>query len=636
MGFEIADLLRLPVIVLFDAIVSQRLEWLWQLGVTLGFIISVIGVSICIVTFTCEPSVIYNLYRLLTALGVHLVLQGWSLSTIRVIHSDYYGPKDFNHSTFSKVMDHMWNNRSLTADELDFTAKVSVCFAVLQILHWAILMILNEPFSPMAVLACTSPAWALMFNVSVTTLDAVILISEVPVLFLFSRKLEEIRPGLEHIRFPRRNANDIILDDWISALQDAWVQCRVPSVLRLFFIFRCVWGFVCLYVYGKTFTTDEPDPTTNSGLYYYFFSSEQPQPSRSQYWEDWDGIEGYFDVKNDTRHLTLPEGICAILTDSLLSSFSVGAAISVVGYYGGVALHEFVGGNDIMQGEALGMMSSILFCLLAIQTGLSSLPPWKRIVRLYRNSFLLLSAILHFCLDVVHPVLMTISPQSHIAFRKHINPLLVCFLLLVIPSGMCYWLITTKRLSSWMIALTAFNLELVVKVISTLMVYALYVTDSRSRANGIVNIDEYVFWIRSISHVIEFVCGLAMFVNGAYILMFESSNWLRAIMMTMHAYVNIYRTFREGVKTLNNRRYVNNKISSLVLVNVDDIDEQDRDVCSICYQDLNKENGEVRKTRCNHMFHFQCLRKWIFVQDTCPMCDRALFNNDSRHLNKRD
>lgn len=78
-------------------------------------------------------------------------------------------------------------------------------------------------------------------------------------------------------------------------------------------------------------------------------------------------------------------------------------------------------------------------------------------------------------------------------------------------------------------------------MLSTLLVYALYVFDSRSRSNGIVNLDEYVFWIRSVCHVIEFICGLVMFFNGAYILLFESSNWLRAIMMTMHAYVNIYR-----------------------------------------------------------------------------------------------
>lgn len=49
----------------------------------------------------------------------------------------------------------------------------------------------------------------------------------------------------------------------------------------------------------------------------------------------------------------------------------------------------------------------------------------------------------------------------------------------------------------------------------------------------------------------------------------------------------LFRTFREGLKTINNRRSVNFKISSLQIVKVEDISEQDRDVCSICYQDFN-------------------------------------------------
>lgn len=325
-------------------------------------------------------------------------------------------------------------------------------------------MLLTKRFSPLLALVYTSPAWMLMFNVSTTTLTAVILLSGMPTIILILQKVDEIKPGLSHLRYPRRNGNDVVVADWITVIQDAWIYCRVSSVLRLFFIYRCIWSFICLYEYNRTFTTEEYDPTTNNGLYYIFFSSSHPKPVPSKYWEDWDGIEGYFDADKLPRNLTVLEGICAMLTDSLISSFSVGAAMSVIGFYGGTILHEFIGGNDIAQSEALGMMSSILFCLLAVQTRLSSLPPWKRIVRLYRNSFLLISAILHFCLDIVHPVLMTISPQSHIPLRKHINPLLVCLSLLSIPSGMCYWLLTTKRLSTWMIALTAFNLELVVKV----------------------------------------------------------------------------------------------------------------------------------------------------------------------------
>ncbi|XP_039251576.2 E3 ubiquitin-protein ligase RNF139-like [Styela clava] len=629
MAFTTSDLLRLPLLVFFDAIVANRIN-LWSFGFIAGYALSCIGLCISIGIFTCQPPIIIKFYRLTAAILVHCVVLGWNYSVTRLIHHDYYINNVYNNSAMSQINDYIWNGKELPFREVDFTAKALVCFGALQIFCWINLMLLERPISSSTMLITTCPAYALMLNISSHTLSFLIFLSSVPVFLICLEKLKEIYAGASHIRLPRFEGGQLNIDDAFTSINTTWVICRVPTVLRLYFVLKCVWAFVILSGTNRTFETEIYSGTKRSGLYYYFVPSPAVSKSSKEYWEDWDGIGGYFPQDLKERNLSLIEGMSALLTDSLISSFSVGAAISVIGHYSGVGLHDFVGGNDIMQGEALGMMSSVLFCLLAIQTGLSSLPPWKRIVRLYRNSFLLFTAVLHFFLDVVHPVLMSISPQAHIPFKKHIRPLLICLILFFVPSAMCYWLITTRPLSTWMIALTAFNFELVIKVISTLLVYSLYVLDSRSQTNGIIYLDEYVFWIRSISHVIEFICGLVMFINGAYILFFESSNLLRAIMMSMHAYINIYRTFREGLKTLNNRRTVNNKIASMSLVQVEEIEEKDRDVCSICYQEFIADNGEVRKTHCNHMFHSQCIRKWIFIQDSCPMCDRALFPTDNK------
>lgn len=623
MAFKNADLLRLPLLALLDAVVANRLD-LWKFGSIFGYMLSLIGICLSIGIFSCKAAIILKFYRLIAAVFVHCLMLGWNFSIIRTIHHDYYSHNDYNVSAMSTITSFVWSGRELPFREVEYSTKAMICFGVLQVLYWLTLMLLKHPLST-TILIVTSPACSLMFNISSYTLLCFIFISGIPIWLLCCKKLKEIYPGITHLRPPSWEGGQWNIDDIFTSVNTTWVICRVPTVLRLYFIFKCMWGFIVLKGTDTKFSTEIYSATSKSGLNYYFIPSTPISKSTKEYWEDWDGIGGYFPQNSEERNLTLVEGMSAILTDSLISSFSVGAAISVIGHYAGVGLHDFVGGNDIMQGEALGMMSSVLFCLLAIQTGLSSLPPWKRIIRLYRNSFLLFTAVLHFFLDVVHPVLMTISPQVHIPLRKHVRPLLICIVLLIIPSAMCYWLVSTKPLSTWMIALTAFNFELVIKVLSTLLVYSLYVVDSRSQTNGIINLDEYVFWIRSISHVIEFICGLVMFINGAYILFFESSNLLRAIMMSMHAYVNIYRTFREGLKTLHNRRTVNNKIMSLLLVDIEEIEEKDRDVCSICYQEFTADNGEVRKTHCNHMFHSQCIRKWIFIQDSCPMCDRALF-----------
>lgn len=623
MGFTKADLIRLPVLIVFDALLASRVGRIWNYGQVLGFLFTITGAALSLMIFSCHHDIILDIYRLIFGAILHCAVHVWNFYVILIAHQSYYGKSDTAESIIHSALSHIWSESELPIAEIDFITKAFISVVSLQVLHILTLLLLKESMSAFRMLVTMLPALLLAFKTSRTFMIWVIVLSNLPMLLLLCRNVQNIRHRLALVRELRRDDVDAPrgLDYIIYWINATWVTCKVPSVLRLYFVFKCVWGLILLNTEHDLLTNHGHETTRKGGLYYVFTPSASPPNVE---YTEWDTMGSY--IKNDTtRNLTIYEGLAAVLTDSLTSSFAVGSAISVVGYYAGVGVHNFVGGNDIMQGETLGTMSAVLFCLLAIQTGLSGLPPLKRIGRLYRNSFLLVSAVLHFFLDVVHPVLMTISPQSHIPLRKHFCPLLICVILLVLPSCLCYWLVTTKPVSTWMVALVAFNFELVVKVLSTILVYALYVVDGRSQTTGIVNLDEYVFWIRSISHVIEFVCGLIMFVNGAYILFFESSNLLRAIMMSMHAYVNIYRTLREGLKTLNNRRTVNRRIASLETVDVSAIEEADRDVCSICYQEFGAGNGEVRITRCRHMFHSSCLRKWIFIQDSCPMCDRALF-----------
>ncbi|XP_028796750.1 NEP1-interacting protein-like 2 [Neltuma alba] len=42
--------------------------------------------------------------------------------------------------------------------------------------------------------------------------------------------------------------------------------------------------------------------------------------------------------------------------------------------------------------------------------------------------------------------------------------------------------------------------------------------------------------------------------------------------------------------------------------------------CSICFQEF--EDGDVIRMlpKCDHMFHFHCIDKWLIRQGSCPMC----------------
>jgi hypothetical protein len=39
---------------------------------------------------------------------------------------------------------------------------------------------------------------------------------------------------------------------------------------------------------------------------------------------------------------------------------------------------------------------------------------------------------------------------------------------------------------------------------------------------------------------------------------------------------------------------------------------------------------EARVTPCNHFFHGACLRKWLFVKATCPLCHTDINTVPSR------
>ena len=46
------------------------------------------------------------------------------------------------------------------------------------------------------------------------------------------------------------------------------------------------------------------------------------------------------------------------------------------------------------------------------------------------------------------------------------------------------------------------------------------------------------------------------------------------------------------------------------------------DVCSICYMEMEHPSAVI--TDCQHFFHKACLKKWLVVQDNCPLCTKPI------------
>lgn len=59
-------------------------------------------------------------------------------------------------------------------------------------------------------------------------------------------------------------------------------------------------------------------------------------------------------------------------------------------------------------------------------------------------------------------------------------------------------------------------------------------------------LDDYVYYIRATGNTIDFLFGILIFINGAWILVFESGGTIRALMVCLHAYFNVWQQAKAG------------------------------------------------------------------------------------------
>ncbi|XP_027501517.1 E3 ubiquitin-protein ligase RNF139 [Corapipo altera] len=377
-------------------------------------------------------------------------------------------------------------------------------------------------------------------------------------------------------------------------MEDTWKRIRFPAVLRVFWLTRLTAQAVVL-----TYVVKMAENNTEEK---FFLIS-------------WDNCW---------------ELICSLIIsgcDSTLTVLGMSAVISSIAHYLGLGILAFIGSTD-EDDKRLGFVAPVLFFILALQTGLSGLKPEERLVRLSRNMCLLLTAVLHFIHGMTDPVLMSLSASHVSSFRRHFPVLFVSACLFILPVLLSYILWHHYALNTWLFAVTAFCVELCLKVIVSITVYILFMID------GYYNVlweklDDYVYYVRSTGNIIEFIFGVIMFGNGAYTMVFESGSKIRACMMCLHAYFNIYLQAKNGWKTFINRRTAVKKINSLPEVKGSRLHEID-DVCAICYHEF---TTSARITPCNHYFHALCLRKWLYIQDTCPMCHQKVYIEDKENAN---
>lgn len=373
-----------------------------------------------------------------------------------------------------------------------------------------------------------------------------------------------------------------------TLLENEWLRLNIPHVLRIFWFTRLVEHVVFVFA---------------------------------------DRVQGHEELQNVINFslFSMSSVIKDLLVkgcDTMIAVLGMTSVVASISHYLGYAMHCFLMTEDEEE-KSIGTVSAVLFFILALQTGLTGLEPEKRFIRLYRNFCLLFTAILHFTHNMVNPLLMSLSASRNRSIQKHGRALIVCGFLIICPCWFVIYLWSQHTISTWLLAVSAFSIEVVTKVIISLLIYLLFMIDAY-RNMFWEQLDDYVYYIRATGNTIEFFFGIFLFFNGAWILLFESGGAIRACMMCIHAYFNIWLQAKAGWKTFMKRRTAVNKINALPEATEEQLQRFD-DVCAICYQELTN----ARITKCNHYFHGVCLRKWLYVQDRCPLCHDTLYKLDS-------
>lgn len=168
--------------------------------------------------------------------------------------------------------------------------------------------------------------------------------------------------------------------------------------------------------------------------------------------------------KDTVSYLTAVQHLLVSGCETLTAVLGMTSVVSLICYYIGKMFQWFLLSEDYDEDKSIGTVSAILFYILALQTGLTSLTPDKRFIRLCRNFCLLITALLHFLHNIVAPILMSLSAARNPSRKRHLRALCVCAFLLIAPILLLSALWARHSPSTWLLAVTAFSIEVIVKV----------------------------------------------------------------------------------------------------------------------------------------------------------------------------
>ncbi|GAA6110522.1 RING finger protein 145 isoform X1 [Tachysurus ichikawai] len=333
-------------------------------------------------------------------------------------------------------------------------------------------------------------------------------------------------------------------------------------------------------------------------------------------------------VSNVGSSTAIQEGLLFYLLTSVseccASPYSLLGLTFVVSYLalGLLNLCKFcLGGFTALQNHNVmhrGVTEGVTLLLLALQTGLLDLPALQRCFLLFIILFIVLTSTLQSMSEITEPIMLGLGASRNRCVWKHVRGLSMCVFLLLFPGFMAFKISQFFHMDFWLLILVSSCMLTSLQVTGTLLIYCLFMLEVW-RGAALPSLDEFVYYVNAVCRALEFAVALCVVAYGAWESLWGEWSWIGASVIIIHSYCNVWLRAQAGWKSFLLRQEAARKINSLPRASADQLQEHG-DVCAICFQDMTS----AVITYCGHFFHESCLRKWLYVQETCPMCHTSI------------
>ncbi|VDI55141.1 Hypothetical predicted protein [Mytilus galloprovincialis] len=323
-----------------------------------------------------------------------------------------------------------------------------------------------------------------------------------------------------------------------------------------------------------------------------------------------------FGVKGQMSILlsTLGMCCCTILSSNAMASIIVSISNRLIKF-----CYLTVTGSFEIEGEIFlqpsYIFSVVFFCISII---ISDMGHYERVQLVSSRLLLILSLFISHCLLMIE----TMTSKVEIIQGSMLTCIrVICIHLIFVlgPAMIMYYMYCHYTMDNLGIFLTLSDYLInLIFAVYTLFLFILFKYDAICQ-NFWDGFDDLVFTIRIGMGIFIMLIQICTVVFSVWTLFFGFYSWLELLRLVLISYVNIYIHGVRLQRVISHKKKITQFINNMVDATTDRLAGH-QDVCSICFQGME----EAKVTSCDHLFHESCIRKWLNVRLTCPLCQMLI------------